>query len=130
MSNSNYIELKDLEVYQLARELSTVAWAIYEPMDINTKKTMGDQFLKAMDSIGANIVEGYGRYHYLDKIKFYYNSRASLFEACEHWADLIKERNMMSQEQFDQIQVQKDRLRVKLNNFISTTYKTYKENKK
>lgn len=28
---------------------------------------MGDQFITAADSFGANIVEGYGRYHNLDK---------------------------------------------------------------
>lgn len=130
MGNQNYIELKDLEVYQLARKLSSLAWVIYEPFDINDKKTMGDQFLRAIDSIGANIAEGYGRYHYLDKIKFYYNSRASLFEACEHWAELMLERNKMTQTQFDQIKALKNKLRVKLNNFISKTYSSYKNRQK
>ncbi|GIV44793.1 MAG: hypothetical protein KatS3mg035_1916 [Bacteroidia bacterium] len=31
---------------------------------------MGDQFVRATDSIGANIAEGYGRFHYLEKLKF------------------------------------------------------------
>jgi four helix bundle protein len=49
------------------------------------QKHIGDQFLRAVDYIGANIAEGYGRYHYLDKVKFYYNSRAFHFEAFTHW---------------------------------------------
>ena len=53
---------------------------------------MGDQFIEAVDSVGANIAEGYGRFHYLDRIKFYYNSRASLIECNEHWIELLKER--------------------------------------
>lgn len=51
----------------------------------------GQQFVSSVDSIGANIAEGDGRYHYLEKIKFYYNARASLVESC-HWNDLLKER--------------------------------------
>ncbi len=31
---------------------------------------MGDQFIKSIDSVGANIADGYGRFHYLDRINF------------------------------------------------------------
>jgi len=68
----NYILLKDLEIYQLARELSKIGWDTYKNMDWQTKKVIGDQFIRALDSIGANIAEGHFRYHYLDKIKFFY----------------------------------------------------------
>ena len=84
--------LNDLEVYKLARELSRIGWKIYQNLNWQTKKIMGDQFIEAVDSVGANIAEGYGRFHYLDRIKFYYNSRASLIECNEHWIELLKER--------------------------------------
>jgi len=87
-----YILLNDLEVYKLARELSKIGWEIYQNLNWQTKKIMGDQFIEAVDSVGANIAEGYGRFHYLDKIKFYYNSRSSLIECNEHWIELLKER--------------------------------------
>lgn len=66
-----YIVLKDLEVYKLARELSKIGWEIYEFLDWQIKKIVGDQFIEATDSIGANIAEGYSRFHFLDKIKFF-----------------------------------------------------------
>ena len=78
-----YIQLKNLEVYKLARELSSIAWDIYKSLDWRDKKIMGDQFISSTDSFGANIAEGYTRYHFLDKIKFLYNARASLVEATE-----------------------------------------------
>ena len=84
-SNKKYILLKNLEIYQLARELSKIGWEIYQKLDWKTKKINGDQFIEATDSIGANIAEGYNRFHFLDKIKFYYNARSSLSEACYHW---------------------------------------------
>ena len=77
MESQNFIELKNLEVYQLSRKLSSIAWEIFCRMDFMDKKHIGDQFLRAVDSVGANIAEGYGRFHYLDKVRFYYNSRAS-----------------------------------------------------
>jgi len=73
-----HILLKDLEVYKLARELSKVGWEIYQNLPWQDKKIMGDQFITATDSFGANVAEGYSLYHYLDKIKFFYNTRASL----------------------------------------------------
>lgn len=119
-----YIVLQDLEVYQLARELSRGAWAIYQPMDWQTRKIIGDQFITATDSCGANVAEGYGRFHYLDKIKFYYNARASLVESIEHWLELLLERKIIQQEQFVKLKSLGDTLSVKLNNFISATYQS------
>ena len=52
---NKYIELKDLDVYKLARELSRIAWEIYSKFDWQTKKIIGDQFITAIYSVGANI---------------------------------------------------------------------------
>jgi four helix bundle protein len=93
-----YIMLKDLEVYQLARELSELGWDIYESLNWQDKKIMKDQFIESIDSVRANIAEGYLRYHYLDKIKFYYNSRASLSESCDHWLELLYQRKKVKSE--------------------------------
>jgi four helix bundle protein len=49
-------------------------------MNKNEQIIIGSQFITAINSIGANIAEGYGRFHYLDKNKFMYNARGSLME--------------------------------------------------
>jgi len=118
-----FIPLKDLEIYQLSRELSKKGWEIYKEMDWQTKKTMGDQFISSLDSIGANIAEGYGRYHYLDQIKFYYNARGSLRESCDHWLELLMERKIINEKTCQEMKMITQDLSVKLNNFISSTYK-------
>lgn len=125
---NKYIELKDLDVYKLARELSRIAWEIYSKFDWQTKKIIGDQFITAIDSVGANISEGYRRYHYLDKIKFYYISRASLTEAIEHWLSLLYERKFIEKADFDKMQILSNKLSLKLNNFIAVTFQS--KNKK
>ena len=123
-----YILLKDLEVYKLARGLSKIAWEIYDLLDWRTKKIMGNQFIESTDSVGANIGEGYGRFHYLDKIKFYYNARASLSECSDHWIELLKEREKINNNKYENFKIIAGKLSLKLNNFITSTYKS-KDNK-
>ncbi len=116
-----YISLNNLEVYQLARELSRLGWKIYESLEWQIKKITGDQFIESTDSAGANIAEGYGRFHFLDKIKFFYNARASLMEAV-HWAELLLERNKISKKLFDEFTDTANQLGAKLNRFIQVNY--------
>ena len=119
----NYILLKDLEVHKFARELSTLGWEIYNKLDWETKQINGVQFIKSTDSVGANIAEGYSRFHYLDKIKFFYNSRGSLTEVNDHWIELLKERNKVNGTNYRKYKAIAIKLSVKLNNFIKSTYK-------
>ena len=71
------IQSEDPEVYMIFRRILSLAWVIYTRMSFEDRKLMGVQLLRAVDSVGASIADGYGRYHYLDKLRFYYNLRAS-----------------------------------------------------
>lgn len=128
MREKIYIKLEDLEVYQLARELSQIGWGIYRKLNWDGKKAGGDQFIDSTDSVGANVAEGYGRFHYLDKIKFYYNARASLVESANHWLELLHERGFVPEEEYKEFKANAEKLSLKLNNFIKTTYNS-KNNK-
>ena len=127
---TKYISLKDLDVYRLSRELSAEGWEIYKKLNWQDKKIMGDQFISSTDSVGANIAEGYKRYHYLDKIKFYYTSRASLSESCGHWLELLFERKKIKKNEFELLKDIEQKLSIKLTNFINSTYKSKIDEKK
>lgn len=120
--NRNFIPLPDLEVYRLARKLSAMAWEIYQRLTYQQRKVWGDQMLQAVDSVGANIAEGYARYHYLEKIRFYYISRASLSEGVEHWIDLGFERGLVSDVEYESFNRLRPDIQIKLNNMIKSTY--------
>jgi four helix bundle protein len=122
MTDYSYLTLQNLQVYQLSRQLSKQAWIVYQKLEWQIKKVIGDQFIRAIDSIGANIAEGYGRYHYLDKIKFYYNARASYYEAIKHWLDLLNERYLIEQSDYEIIIKISNELAPKLNGYINSTY--------
>jgi len=114
------MELSNLEVYKIARGISKQAWKIYDELDWQDKKTMGDQWIRAIDSIGANIAEGFGRFHYLDKNKFNYNARGSLLEGI-HWTELLNERDKLNEKEFKFFKSNFKTLHIKLNNYIKST---------
>ena len=119
-----YIPLQELKVYQLSRILSLKAWEIYGKFTYEQKKLFGDQFLRAIDSIGANIAEGYARYHSLDQVHFYHYARASMSEAIYHWTSLLFERKVIHDSDHDFLLSTSKELEIKLNNFISVTRKS------
>jgi four helix bundle protein len=87
------MELEKLENYKLSLKLSDMIWNVYSSL-LNDLKYNIDQVIRFVDSIGANIAEGYGRFHYKDSVKFYYNSRGSLWES-KHWIYLLYKRNLI-----------------------------------
>lgn len=117
-----YLSLENLEVYKLARKLGSNAWIIYETLEWKIKKVLGDQFIESTDSVGANIAEGYGRFHYLDKVKFYYNARGFLLES-RHWLDLLAERKLVNGEQINNYLNIYRELRLGLNGLIKSAMK-------
>ena len=121
MEKTPYITIHDLHIYQLARKLSSIAWDIYSKMSFEEKKIIGDQFIRSTDSIGANIAEGYSRFHFLDKVRFYYTARASQSESTDHWLELLFERSKINQPIFDEYKSISKDLQIKLNNFIKCT---------
>jgi four helix bundle protein len=66
----SYYNLEDLEVYQLAEGFSDEIWVIVSGWEYFAKDTVGKQVVRSADSIGANIAEGYGRYHFKENRNF------------------------------------------------------------
>jgi four helix bundle protein len=71
---------EDLEVYQVAREFRKAMYRIAEDLPEKEKFGLISQVRRAALSLTNNIAEGHGRYHYLEQIKFMFQSRGSLEE--------------------------------------------------
>ena len=119
------MELEKLEVYQISMTLAEKVWEIVKPWSFFEKDTVGKQLVRAMDSVSANISEGYGRYHFNDSKNFLFFARGSLYET-QTWLKMAKTRNLISQEDYEDLNQQSTRLAVKLNNFIKTIGKNPK----
>jgi len=113
------MKLGNLEIYNMALKLSDEIWNIYKSLDNDLKYNIGNQVIRSIDSIGANIAEGYGRFHYKDSVKFYYNARGSLWES-KHWILLLYKRNLITKAQFNKLVLDLELLGKKLNGFINT----------
>jgi four helix bundle protein len=113
------LKLEDLEIYQLSMDIGEKVWIMVEGWDSLSKKTAGMQLVRAVDSIAANISEGFGRFHYKEAKQFTYYARGSLFET-RTWLTKAYKRNLLKQHEFDQITGKINKLGVKLNNYINS----------
>ena len=64
------MKLEDLQIYQLSMELSDGIWNVVQKWGVFSKDTVGKQLVRAADSIGANIAEGFGRYHFIREVPY------------------------------------------------------------
>lgn len=87
--------LEDLRVLNNAEQVADAIYKIASRWDDFAKDVVGKQISRAADSIGANIAESFGRYHFGEKIQFLYYSRGSLFET-KYWLNRASLRDLIS----------------------------------
>ena len=102
VDNKKFLKLNDIEAYKIAFKLSNYVWDLILKWDYFAKDTVGKQFVKAVDSISANIAEGFGRYSKKDKIKFFRYSYGSLYESFE-WNEKSHIRKLLNEEDYSYI---------------------------
>jgi len=122
------MKLEDLNVYQLSMEIGEKIWNITHKWDYFSIDTIGKQLVKAVDSIAANLSEGFGRYHFKDRKNFCYYARGSLFEG-KTWLIKAHDRGLVSDNDFHIFFNEIEILGVKLNNYINSIGKTTNDNK-
>lgn len=98
----NYLQLNQIVAYTKSFHLSNLVWELVSSWDNFSKHTIGQQFVNAVDSISANIAEGFGRYHKKDKIKFYYYSFGSVKE-CLDWNEKARVRKLLNEINYSKV---------------------------
>jgi four helix bundle protein len=82
---SEFRTFEDLKAWQASRDLRRfVSKSITSKLPKSEQFRLIDQLLRASRSTTANIAEGYGRYHYLETVKFCSQARGSCFEVLDH----------------------------------------------
>lgn len=112
-------DLTDLRIFQQAEQLSGSVWRVATGWDYFAKRTVGEQLVRAVDSIGANIAEAFGRYHYGEKLQLLYYARGSLFET-RFWLRQAYVRKLLDASAVDEIKEQLAPLPIGLNLFIKS----------
>ncbi|MEP0806687.1 MAG: four helix bundle protein [Chloroflexota bacterium] len=80
MAENELRGFEDLECYQLAMNVFREGYRVASLLPVEEKYNLADQLRRASTSVILNIAEGYGRYHYLDSLRFYYTARGSIME--------------------------------------------------
>lgn len=112
-----HLALEQTRVYLDAVEFAELIWNNVATWNQFARDTMGKQLVRAADSIGANIAESYGRYHFSERINFLYYARGSLHES-KYWITLAERRKLYTPELAQERMNRLDNLALELNAYI------------
>ncbi|WBO83067.1 four helix bundle protein [Hymenobacter yonginensis] len=115
-----FLRLADIECYRISFALSNAVWDCVLAWPPLAQHTVGEQFVRAVDSISANIAEGFGRYSKKDKIRFYRIARGSLYESLD-WNEKARVRQIITSETYTYLFTELQRLPKSINSLIKYT---------
>ena len=99
-----YSSHKNLIVYQRSEQLTIECYKYFLKQKTDYKyKTLIDQLLRSVGSIGANISEGYGRHYQKSYRQFLSVARGSAFES-EYWLQIMLELKIFDNDEIKKFQ--------------------------
>lgn len=113
---------EDLEAWQIAHKFVLEIYRITKKFPKDELYGMVSQLRRAALSITSNIAEGFSRYHYNDKIRFYYNARGSVSEVRNCLA-LSKDLHYIKKEEADSLLSDTDRVLKVINGMVRSIEK-------
>jgi four helix bundle protein len=116
----------DLNVWKESNRLSVEIYKTTENFPDNEKYGIINQLRRASSSVGANIAEGFGRFHYKDKIKFYYNARGSVCEV-QNFLFLSQDLKYLTKKEARKIFLEYEQLNKMINSFVKAIYQKMSE---
>lgn len=114
MEKTNF---ENLRVYQLSEQLADAVWPLVLKWSGLARDTVGKQFVRAADSIGANIAEGTGRGSVPDNRRFARIARGSLYEA-KHWLRRAARRQLLAPDTSESLHAIVEELARTLNGYL------------
>ena len=113
------LNLDELRVYQMSEDLADRVWDLVITWPGFEKDTVGKQLVRAADSVGANIAEGYGRASPLDHQRFVRTARGSLYEV-RHFLRRADKRSLITKSAKRPLQQTIQKLLPALNAYLSS----------
>jgi four helix bundle protein len=81
----------DLDTWKQARRIRNLVSDLVKTFPADEKFRLADQIIRSSRSIGNNLTEGHGRFHYQDSIRFCIIARGSLTETFDHMIIAVDE---------------------------------------
>lgn len=118
---------EDMEVWKSARQLRIKISRLLKSFPSEEKYRLTDQLLRASRSVTANIVEGFGRFHYQENIQFCRQARGSLLETLDHLICSFDEK-IINEEQLESVKADILNCLKILNGYVSYLKKAKDQN--
>ena len=113
-----YVRPENLWIVSLAEELADKLAIYIRAWSYTDRKVIGNQLQSAAYSVAANIIEGQGRSHALDKLRFFYFARGSLGET-KYWVRRANAVGLLDEVDVVYLKGEYERLSLSLNAFIA-----------
>jgi four helix bundle protein len=111
--------LETLQIWQRSLAFAKlVCKEVLSQLPSQEKWALVDQLRRSVQSIPANIAEGYGRYYFQESVRFCYIARGSLEETFSHLA-LANKLEYLPDETYQRLNAEIQELRRMLNGYIS-----------
>lgn len=107
----------DLEVWKQSKKIRMFISEITQSFPIEEKYRLVDQIIRSSRSVGNNLAEGHGRFHYQDNIRFCILARGSLSETLDHMLIAYDEK-IINNETLQSFQIEYESCLKLLNGYI------------
>ena len=108
----------ELDAWKKSRVLRNEIFELVKGFPTEEKYRLADQVIRSSRSIGNNIAEGHGRFHYVDSSKFLINARGSAAETIDHLIIALDEQ-YISDEVFQKFKNQIEECMKLINGYIN-----------
>ena len=120
--------IEELQVYRLSMDIGEKVWGIVTKWSYFEWDTIGKQLVRSIDSVAANLSEGFGRFHYKEAKNFSYYSRGSLYES-KTWITKAFNRKLITEKDYNSFDKEINIIGVKLNNYINSIGRKWQQSK-
>jgi four helix bundle protein len=107
----------ELETWKQAQKIRIFISELTKKFPTEEKYRLTDQLIRCSRSIGNNIAEGHGRFHYQDNNRFCIIARGSLSETLDHLI-VATDEGFIDQQIFNNFQTDYDQCLKLLNGYI------------
>src|SRR5260370_29625389 len=107
----------ELETWKQARKIRIFVSETIKKFPLEEKFRLTDQIIRSSRSIGNNIAEGHGRFHYQDNVRFCIIARGSLSETLDQMI-IAKDEDFITEDIFNSFQAEYDQCLKLLNGYI------------
>ncbi len=119
---TNIKRFNDLEAWKKGHVLVIDVYKVTKVFPREEIYGIVSQLRRAASSITANIAEGFDRYHFNDKIRFYYQARGSVGEV-QNFLFLANDLKLINQVIFSKLIEKTDEIRKLINGLIKSIEK-------